>query len=193
MRRAEVIIDATPDRVFEVLSDPLAYEYWVVGSSRIRSADPRWPKPGSAFHHVFGAGPLKVRDHSYVEEADAPVHLKLRVKARPLGTARVSLDLQPVDGGTRVTMAEDPGDPLTRLLFNPVGRVLVRLRNEHSLERLRKLVEGEEPIPRHPLPAPDADDRRAIARETAKDDAPAAARRGSRRGAAGTTEGHGTA
>ena len=134
-------IAASPERVFEVLSDPATYGYWVVGSKEIRGADPDWPHRGSRFHHTVGFGPLEIKDSTAVELYEPPRRLRLRAKARPLGTALVTLTLAPEDGGTRVTMVEDPADTLTALIFNPLTHLLVRGRNAESLRRLKELAE----------------------------------------------------
>jgi len=138
--RSERFMPVPPEAVFEVLSDPGSYGYWVVGSKEIRDADASWPDPGSRFHHTIGWGPITIRDHTSVEESDAPHRLRLRAKARPLGTAKVSLELRPRDGGTEVTMIEDAGDPLSLIFFGPVTHVLTRLRNAESLMRLEELA-----------------------------------------------------
>jgi uncharacterized protein YndB with AHSA1/START domain len=144
MARTERTIEATPERIFDVLSDPRSYGYWVVGSKEIRDADPSWPEPGSRFHHTVGFGPLEVKDHTVSLECERPRVLKLRAKARPLGTAIVTLELAPAgDGKTRVTMTEDPGDALTAFVFNPLTHLLVRGRNVESLSRLDELARGE--------------------------------------------------
>jgi len=141
--RNETHIDAPPARVFEVLSDPDSYGYWVVGSERIRNADPGFPKQGTRFHHTVGFGPFKIDDHTEVLDSAPPRLLKLRAKARPLGTAHVTLEIKPEGAGSRVTMIEDPGDTLTALVFHPLTHLLVRGRNVESLDRLRELVEGD--------------------------------------------------
>jgi uncharacterized protein YndB with AHSA1/START domain len=140
MARNERLIPASPERVFAVLSDPDAYGHWVVGSDVVRDADETWPEVGSRFHHRVGVGPLKVNDHTEVVAMEPARRLKLHAKARPLGTAKVELDLERRGGGTLVTMVEDPGDPLTRLLFNPLTHFLVRRRNDESLRRLEALA-----------------------------------------------------
>ena len=140
-------VDASPADVFDVLSDPRSYAYWVLGAKEIRDADPDWPQPGSRFHHTMRVGPLQIRDHSVVEDARPDRFLQLKVKGRPLGTARVKLDLEEADGGTRVTMTEDPADPVSRLFTTPLSHLLVRARNEPSLERLAELAEGRVPMP----------------------------------------------
>jgi uncharacterized protein YndB with AHSA1/START domain len=138
--RNERLIAASPERIFAVLSDPAAYGHWVVGSDTIRDADDGWPAVGTRFHHRVGFGPIKVNDHTEVLAVDPPNRLELKAKARPLGTARVTLTLTRRGGGTLVTMIEDAGDPLSRLVFNPLTHLLVRARNAESLRRLEELA-----------------------------------------------------
>jgi uncharacterized protein YndB with AHSA1/START domain len=140
MARNQRLIPASPERVFAVLSDPATYGHWVVGSDTIRDADEGWPDVGTRFHHRVGWGPIKVNDHTEVLAVDAPNRLQLKAKARPLGTATVTLILERRGAGTLVTMIEDAGDPLTRLVFNPLTHLLVRGRNAESLKRLEQLA-----------------------------------------------------
>ncbi len=131
----------SPARVFELLSDPDSYADWVVGSHSIRDADPDWPAVGSRFHHRVGAGPLTVKDHTEVLLVDPPHRLVLRARARPFGTAKVELVLEPRDGGTHVTMIEVAGDPLSKLALNRLTDPIVNHRNVESLRRLRRISE----------------------------------------------------
>jgi uncharacterized protein YndB with AHSA1/START domain len=140
MARTEALFSVPPERVFAVLADPTAYADWVVGSHSIRAADPEWPAVGSRFHHRVGAGPLKVKDHTEVLEVDPPRRLVLRARARPLGTARVEMLLEPRDGGTHVTMIEVGADPVSRLAIR-LTDLLVHRRNVESLRRLRRISE----------------------------------------------------
>lgn len=133
--------DVPPERVWEALSDANSYGDWVVGSDTIRDADPHWPEPGSKFHHRVGVGPIKVNDHTEVMEADPTRRLVLHARARPLGTALVTLELTPKDGGTHVVMHETAGDPVSKLSINPLTDWLVDLRNEESLRRLKRIAE----------------------------------------------------
>lgn len=140
MARNEIHIPCPRERVFDVLADSRSYGEWVVGSKRIRDVEGTWPEVGSRFHHQVGWGPFSVSDHSEVLELERPRKLVLRAKARPLGTAKVTLLLAEDRGGTRVVMLEDPGDRLSALVFNPLTHVLVRGRNVESLKRLRSLA-----------------------------------------------------
>ena len=137
----ETYIDAPPEKVFAVLSDPDSYGYWVVGSERIRGADPDWPAPGTRFHHSVGFGPFTIDDHTECRDVEEPRMIELRAKSRPLGTASIRMELEPEAGGTRVRMREDPGDLVTAFVFNPLTHLLVRGRNEKSLQRLAELAE----------------------------------------------------
>ena len=141
------MIAAAPQAVFDVLSDPRGYAYWVLGSMEIRGADADWPQVGSRFHHTLGLGPLRLRDHTEVEELRPGRFLQLVAHARWLGSARIKLEIERVDGGTRVTMIEDPADTRTAFVFQPLTHLLVRARNVPSLDRLAELAEGRRPVP----------------------------------------------
>jgi uncharacterized protein YndB with AHSA1/START domain len=146
MGQTRRLIEASPERIFAVLSEPNAYADWVVGSDIIRDADPGWPAAGTRLYHRVGWGPIKIQDHTEVLAVDPPRRLELRAKARPLGTAHVELELERRGAGTLVTMTEGAGDRLTRLLFNPLTHLLVRGRNTESLRRLEELARRPEPV-----------------------------------------------
>lgn len=154
MARNERMIAASPQAVFDVLADPRGYAYWVLGSMEIRGADSHWPQAGSRFHHTIGVGPLRLRDHTVVEELRPGRFLQLVAHAGQLGSARIKLELEAVDGGTRVTMIEDPADTRTAFVFQPLTHLLVRVRNVPSLDRLAELAEGRRAIPGEEPDAP---------------------------------------
>jgi uncharacterized protein YndB with AHSA1/START domain len=131
--------------VWAVLADPYAYPRWVVGADTIRDVEGHWPAPHSKIHHRVGWGPLKLNDNTEVMESAPPNRLVLQARTRPLGTARVTMELVPLNGGTRVTMIEDAGDAYTRLLFNVVLDRLLAKRNVESLRRLVSLASGSPP------------------------------------------------
>ena len=147
MAHNERLIEASPQAVFDVLADPRGYAYWVIGSMEVREADDDWPRRGSRFHHTVGIGPLRVKDHTRVEEVRPGHFLQLETKARPLGNARVKLQLEPEGNSTKVTMVEDPADKPTAFVFMPLTHLLMRKRNVRSLDRLAELAEGRLPMP----------------------------------------------
>ena len=136
----EIEIAASPERVWEVLSDPQAYREWVLGAKEIRGADERFPETGSELHHTVGAGPLTIKDSTTVVRSERPSVLQLHAKLGPLGTATVTLRLEGEDGRTRVVMYERGSRGALQFL-QPVNEALLRGRNLISLEKLRDAVE----------------------------------------------------
>ena len=133
-------IDAPPERVWEVLSDPHAYDDWVVGTREIRSADASWPQVGARLHHPSGLPLLSVRDATEVLESETAKRLVLRAKLRPLGTLRVEIELRGDGPGTEVTIQEFVESGPLRLT-GPVGDAGAQARLELGLRRLKRLSE----------------------------------------------------
>lgn len=134
---------AAPEQVFRVLSAPPTYALWVVGSRSVESHHDGWPAPGSRFEHTQGRWPLVVHDETESAVCDPPRRLELIVKARPLLVARVTLELTPSDGGTRIVMEEEPlSGFLAPFVRHPPGALLTQLRNRLSLRRLSRISEA---------------------------------------------------
>jgi uncharacterized protein YndB with AHSA1/START domain len=148
MATNERFMSVPPEAVWDALVDAHGYGYWVVGSSEIHDVDETWPAPGSRFHHTVGIRPLRVSDHTESLEARRPRLLRMRAKARPVGTAQVTMTMEPLDGGTRVRMTENPDGLTGWLSLNPLVQLLVKARNAESLMRLEELAllrSGESP------------------------------------------------
>lgn len=141
MAENEIEIAASPEAVWAVLSDPHAYSVWVVGTKRIRGADEGFPQNGTRLYHTIGIGPVTLSDSTRVLESTAPRFLALEARIGPFGAARVELELREHRGGTLVHMSEHGVRGPSRLLA-PAGALLLRGRNEWSLERLKELVES---------------------------------------------------
>jgi len=141
MGRNTTWVDAPPERVFEVLSDPFSYADWVVGTTRIRAADDAWPERGTRLHHTVGFPPLGTSDHTEVVDVRPPEHLVLDAVARPFGRARVELSLEPEGLGTRLIIVEDPSGWTAPLRLSPVVHLAIRLRNSETLRRLKAIAE----------------------------------------------------
>jgi uncharacterized protein YndB with AHSA1/START domain len=139
--RPAIDVHASPGDVWAVLADPFAYADWVPGSHQVRAADAAWPGPDTALHHTVGRPPLAISDRTEVLETEPPQRLQLLARARPLPSALVTLDLQPVGGETRVTMVEDLANPLLNLLLGPLGHAAMKVRVRESLRRLKRLAE----------------------------------------------------
>jgi uncharacterized protein YndB with AHSA1/START domain len=126
--------------VWDALADAGGYGYWVPGSKLIRDADPDWPAAGSRFHHTIGVGPFEVSDHTEALEARPPQLLRMRAKGRPFGTATVTMEMEPRDGGTVVRMTESPDGAAALLKLNPLFHLVTKGRNAESLMRLEELA-----------------------------------------------------
>ena len=94
MSRNVAHFSVPPERVFAVLSDPESYGDWVVGAKDIRGADPASPRPGRASITASASGrsPSRTTRWSW---SRPPHRLVLKARARPLGTAKVTMDIQP--------------------------------------------------------------------------------------------------
>ncbi|MBS1843581.1 MAG: SDR family NAD(P)-dependent oxidoreductase [Actinobacteria bacterium] len=135
-------ITATPEQVFAVLADADRYPDWVVGASHTVDSDAEFPAPGARFRHRVGIRPLALTDYTEVVALDPPRRIELKAKARPLGTADITITLREVAEGTEVKMVEGPGDLLTSLVAsNPVADAVLRIRNAEALARFKRLVE----------------------------------------------------
>ena len=135
------LIHATPEQVWDVLADGWLYPLWVVGASRMREVDGHWPDLGARLQHSVGSWPLLIDDVTEVVDVTPGVSLTLHAKARPTGTARVALRLEPVGSETRVVMEEDAVSGPATLLPKPLRHLGLRWRNVESLRRLAYVVE----------------------------------------------------
>lgn len=134
-------IDADPDAVFDVLSNGWLYSDWVVGSSHVRAVEEAWPGAGSRLYHATGAWPLVARDETVVEQVEPGRLLVLLARGRPLGEARVRLELAATGAGTTLTMHEAPVAGPGRWLHNRATDAVLARRNVEALARLAALVE----------------------------------------------------
>ncbi len=131
---------AHPQRMFDTLVDAERYPEWLVGAREVHVDDPRWPRPGSRFQHEVGAGPIGLHDSTEVVDVEPARRLDLVVRARPFLVADVRFELHPDGTGTTLRMTERPRG-LFRLL-SPAIAPLVRLRNDRSLARLARRIDG---------------------------------------------------
>jgi uncharacterized protein YndB with AHSA1/START domain len=135
------LVDATPQAVWDVLSDGWLYPLWVVGASRMREVDDTWPEVGSRLHHSVGVWPLLVDDHTEVLDVTPGASLTLRARAWPGGEAKVHVRLTPSGQRTEVRIDEDVVTGPARLAPRPVRGLSLKWRNEESLRRLAFVAE----------------------------------------------------
>lgn len=139
-------IAVPPSAVFAAIGDPTTYPRWLVGAQRIRHVEQGWPREGTSFHHTVGVGPLHVEDQTTVVALDPPDLLELRAGVGLLGAAHVTFRLAGRDGGTDISIDEEPAEGVLRLTWRALGKPLMALglwtRNEVSLQQLRAHLEG---------------------------------------------------
>ncbi|EGD43792.1 SRPBCC family protein [Nocardioides sp. WG-D5] len=141
MSRNHRLVHASPEHVWEVLSDGWLYPLWVVGASRLRDADKDWPNVGSQLHHSVGVWPLLLDDSTEVLECDPGSRLLLRARGWPIGAAHVEITVEPAGEDTEIAIREQavagPGALVPRLVQDP----LLTWRNVEALRRLAFIVE----------------------------------------------------
>lgn len=153
MATAERFFHCTPADVFAVLADGWSYAAWVVGAARIRSVDPDWPAPGSRLDHSVGLWPALLNDHTTVIASEPPHRLQLDAHAGPIGTAEVTIEVEPAEGGCLVRMTEDTTAGLGNLVPSPLRTAALQPRNGESLRRLALRAERRASPHRGPDPA----------------------------------------
>lgn len=142
MSRVSTVVDAPADEVWAVLADGWTYANWVVGTVKIRDVEVGWPEVGRKLHHAVGVWPLLLQDETEVVACEPERRLQLQARGWPLGEAMVEVLLEPDGPRTRVQLHEEPTHGPGALLHNRVLDKLVDKRNEETLDRLRRLVEG---------------------------------------------------
>ncbi|MFF5449425.1 SRPBCC family protein [Streptomyces sp. NPDC012888] len=135
------LIHATPSEVWAVLADGTRYGDWVVGTAESHVARGRWPELGSAIEYTVRLGPWEASGHSVVRRVRAPHELELEIKAGPLGTARVALEVRQWGEEALVIADEHPLRGLGGALHNSFFDALIQLRHRDMLARLAKVVE----------------------------------------------------
>ncbi len=134
-------INATPEKVWKVLSDGWLYPVWVVGASRMREVDDEWPATGSRLHHSVGVWPALIDDYTEILESAPNRSLTLRARGWPVGEAQVVIRLRPVGDETEVEISEDAVSGPGRLIPKPLLSPTLKWRNSEALRRLAFLAE----------------------------------------------------
>ncbi len=139
---SRIIVPVDRATVFSVLADPETYPVWLIGAERVRRVDAGFPRPGTAFDHSVGIGPLALDDRSESVERTGDRRLELRVHAGPFH-AHVLFELEDRPyGATEVLLQERPTGPFE--LLTPVLRPALQARNALSLVKLRDLAVARE-------------------------------------------------
>lgn len=130
------------EAVFAVLADGWLFPTWVVGASRMRDVDDRWPLEGSKLHHSFGVWPAVIDDTTTVLEWDPPRLLVIQPSGWPLGEARVTIEAKPRGSGCVVRMTERAVKGPGALVPHALVDIPLTVRNAETLNRLACIAEG---------------------------------------------------
>ena len=136
------VMKATPQQVWDVLSDGWLYPVWVVGASRMREVEEHWPETGSKLHHSVGVWPALIDDNTEVLEASPPAMLRLRARGWPMGEAEVVLRLVAHAEGCEVSITEDIVQGPGLLMPKPLRAAPIGVRNAETLQRLAYIAEN---------------------------------------------------
>ena len=136
-------MQCTPDDVFAVLADGWLYPTWVVGASRMRDVDARWPAVGSRLQHSFGVWPALIDDETVVLEWDPPRLMVIQPHGWPIGEARVTIEAKPRRAGCVVRITETAVKGPGVLVPTAITDVGLHLRNIETLRRLAFVAEGK--------------------------------------------------
>jgi len=131
-----VLVPASPEAVFAVLSDPETYPEWLAGAQHIRHVDDDFPAPGARFDHEVGPSEATtIADDSKAVAVDPQERLELEVHAGPV-KALVEFELERTAEGTLLTFRESTTGLLGYAM--PLLRGPIFVRNKGSLDRLRQ-------------------------------------------------------
>ncbi|WP_037623635.1 SRPBCC family protein [Streptomyces aureus] len=140
------LIRKPPEAVWAVLSDAEGFEHWVVGTSRVRSGEGRWPELGATLRYEIRIGPLTLRNRTIVRRSEAARVLELEADSGALGTARIAMELRPWGEHTLLILDEHPLRGPGGALHNGLLDAAQQLRHRAMLRRLARLCEaGETP------------------------------------------------
>ena len=135
-------MNCSPEDVFRVLADGWLFPAWVVGASRMRDVDSRWPAEESTLKHSFGVWPAIINDETVVKEWDPPHRFVIQPHGWPIGEAEVAIDVKPRGEGCVVRIQERAVKGPGLLVPTAVMDIGLHIRNVETLRRLAFLAEG---------------------------------------------------
>lgn len=142
MARNVRVLRCTIEDVFEVLGDGWLYPSWVVGASRMRDVDKRWPLEGAELHHSVGVWPVLLNDKTVVEHHVPSRMMVMRARGWPVGEARVTIEVKTRGDTSVVRIQEEVIAGPARFVPRALMDMLLYWRNAETLHRLAYLAEG---------------------------------------------------
>ena len=146
--QCEVELDASPERVWEVVMDPRRLSDWVTTHHALPEGAPQSLDRGDRFSQQLRLGGVKFTVEWTVGELDRPRSVTWN-GAGPKGSkARVRYELEPLDGGKRTRFGYEnefdlPGGVLGQFASRLVGERAAKHEAELSLKKLEELIAAE--------------------------------------------------
>jgi carbon monoxide dehydrogenase subunit G len=143
---ASAIVPASPDQVFELISDTARYSEWVTGTDSVTRTDGPAAE-GSTYDEINPVlGPWRAKTHWRVVEHEVPRRSRHETGDIPLSSHfEVVMEVAPEGDASRVTLTLR-GEPA----LGPVGAVFARLMqgqverdNRRSVEAFAELATRE--------------------------------------------------
>jgi uncharacterized protein YndB with AHSA1/START domain len=139
-----IFIRTTPQKLWSALTDPdFTKQYWF---GTYHATD--W-KPGSAWQLRFADG--RVADSGEIVEANPPKRLVLkwrnefRPELKAEGFSRCTIDIEPVDGAVKLTIAHEIDAPGSKFIEAVSGGWPLILSNLKSLLETGKVLLSDKP------------------------------------------------
>ena len=139
-----IVVSASPDTVFETLDDPETHATISPSISDIRNVEPT-DNDGKELAYTYRLAGVPI-DGRLVQTVHNPPHQHVFAMEGGL-TGAITLDIEPVDEGTRVTYSAEyavPGRVIARVI-EPMVRWYNERELESTLENLETLLTEQEP------------------------------------------------
>jgi carbon monoxide dehydrogenase subunit G len=144
--RTQIELQATPERVWEVVMDPHQLERWVTTHVALGDGAPRELENGSSFEQELKVSGAKFTVTWSVSDCDRPRQVSWSGRGPAGSRAHVRYLLEPRGEDTTAFEYENefelPGGALGRLAGRAVGDRVARREAERSLQNLKRLVEA---------------------------------------------------
>jgi len=138
-----MVIAATPEEIYDVVTDASRLEDWVTIHEDLVAAPPGSLKKGAKLTQQLRLAGRRFTVHWTVVESDRPRRVVWEGRGPVRSRARVAYVLEPNGARTHFSYTNDyhlPGGPLGKIAEPVVARITTG-ELEASLEKLRKLVE----------------------------------------------------
>ena len=144
--RAQIEIDAPPERVYDLMLDPERLHEWVTIHRKINHTDSGAPREGFEMDQTLCLRHANFKVHWTLTEADRPDRATWEGRGPAHSYARTSYVLKAVDGDKTRFVYENEFKPPGGFVGQAASRMLIggvpEREATRSLQRLKELIEG---------------------------------------------------